>query len=439
MIVEYKKDYNKEKIFIFGICIFYRRIDSDEIYTRFLCFRFTKKRVIPVSQHQLVLEQKLDRILKIINPPKEKSKEKKQEQSSLPSILTPLDADNFLKKLPEKTVLLIESNNYHADSLPSVAHYFNRLGYGLDIILSYKEHKLKPFAIFEGDNVRIYTLDLNQIKKFLNNKRIDKYEFVYFNSEIVNYGKDDSVTFFSSPYLPRSKCLYMLHHPKDFKYSESVRSLMLGHFTFAGYKKPTVLVPTYFGNVTTKTKNNISRFVVVGNIHRERKNFDLLLSTCKLLINNGITNFRVTVIARAGDLPIAEELKRYIEFKGCLTYQRMYEVVSASDYILTLMDSSIPEHLRYISDGFTGSVLLSYGFRKPCLIESSFAKTYEFNKFNSIIYQNSSEFPEAIKKAISLDKQEYLKLQLELAETAMLLYDKSLQSLKNLLDEQNAK
>ena len=80
MIVEYKKDYNKEKIFIFGICIFYRRIDSDEIYTRFLCFRFTKKRVIPVSQHQLVLEQKLDRILKIINPPKEKSKEKKQKK-----------------------------------------------------------------------------------------------------------------------------------------------------------------------------------------------------------------------------------------------------------------------------------------------------------------------------------------------------------------------
>lgn len=429
-IFKFINEGNKTYFYLFGFCIYYKRKDLFENYTRFLCFRFRKN----LNQNAIKLENiehKVDLILQALqNSGNTKFQEKIQKNSH--STIDNIDV--FLKGIRPKTVLLIESNNYHAEVLPSIARYFINLGFNVDIFLSYKEYISEPFALFKYKKINIYYADNSTILSCLTNKRINKYEYIYFNSENVNYGKSNSVEFYKIQSVNKNKLLYMVHHPNSWNYSDEVKTLMLGDFNFKGNKKPAIIIPTFFGHINIQPKNKITHFVVVGNIQKERKNFDLLIKTVEKVLEEGFRDFVVDVIARVGELQIPESLKSIIQFHGSLSYPKMYELVRKSDFILTLMDIRIEEHHRYINEGFSGSILLSYGFRKPCLIEEPFSYKYELDKKNSIIYNGEENFQKAFKNAITATDIEYLKIQTNLSETVNKLYLQSLTNLQKTLN-----
>lgn len=404
---------DREYISIFGICIYYCRELDDGYKKRFLCFRWFKRKN--------TIERKIDSILNEL--------QKIGSKGKMSKLAAETDFENLpFEEIQKNSVLLIESNNFHSETLPGIARYFIDLGYNVDILLSYYENKLNPFDRYRFKKIRIKPIQNFDIRKVLKDSRLKKYAAVFFNSDRVNYQKDDSYQYFKESAIDEKKKIYMLHHPEAFQATNTNRC-MLGNFDFIGETPPAIIVPTYYGNVKIKPKNEITSFVVIGNIDQKRKNFDLLLKTITQLKSQNIDNFKINVIARVGQLEIPEAIKKHIAFKGKLTYSEMYCEIENADFILALLDSSIPEHRRYLTKGISGTILLSYGFRKPCIVEKEFANQYGFTNKNSLIYSNKIDFHDALIKAINIDKTQYLNLQCELSE---LVNDISDQSKKNL-------
>ena len=195
-----------------------------------------------------------------------------------------------------------------------------------------------------------------------------------------------------------------------------------------------MLNPHYFGEIqiTPKSKDK-TRFIVVGGINKNNKNYDLLLQCTKELLEYN-TNFEITIIGLSGKIDIPDELANYIKFKGKLPFAEMYKEMEKADFFLPLLDPSNEWHRRYLNETTTGSRQLILGFLKPCLINEEFANAYAFTRDNSIIY-SENHLLEAMKAAININSEEYEKLQKNLNLLAQNIYKESLQNLKDSIEK----
>ena len=337
--------------------------------------------------------------------------------------------------ISDNTVLLIEANNCHGEVLPGIAKYFLDIGYSVDVIMTESEFDLKPFGKFDGTNINIFPMRKDIIWHFFNTNYIKAYKYIYINTEYIgdpitkklipisSYFKADAI---------KDKLVLMNHRPRTFK-NISYRNLILASLPVKD--KYAVVNSHYFGDVAITGKNDISNFIVIGNIEDKRKNHNLLLDSVGQLLQQGVTKFKITVIARTGNLDsIPENIRLFIDFKGRLDYPQMYKELEKADFFLTLLDPDNSEHDRYITTGTSGSFQLIYGFAKPCLINKKFAALHGFNEENSIIYEKNSDFTEALKKAIDMSANDYNSMQNSLKIYADNLYQTSLKDLKEVLE-----
>ena len=403
------KGNDRTQISVIGIPVFYKREDLYEIRIRILCFRFTLSK----NKQDIKIQKLEERIKKIEKTYSILNKKEIQKDDQQP-----------FGDIRKGSILMIETNNYHGDTMPGMARYFVDLGYYVDILLSPKEFDINPFSRYKYKKIRIFRSDLSQTKTILENKIVEKYDYIYFNSDRVNFSRDYSYRYFKSKYLTNEKCLYMLHHPEDFRTLEGKKCFTL--WEFENFKGVDAIFPAYFGEFQIKNSRLQTKFVVIGNIDRSRKDFTLLLTGVTSLLKQKINDFHISVIARKGDIEIPKALVQHISFKGSLSYPEMYKEIDDADYILPLLNSDIEDHLRYVTQGISGTIILSYAFRRPCVIENTFAKFYQMNERNSIIYKDSNCFEEALKKAIHTNFETYTDMQSNLSETYFSLYKKSI-------------
>ena len=105
-----------------------------------------------------------------------------------------------------------------------------------------------------------------------------------------------------------------------------------------------------------------------------------------------------------------------------------------ADYILALLDSSNPQHERYIKYGTSGTFQYSYGFLKPCIIHKKFASIHKFNEGNSLLYACDGDLALAMERAIDMNQKDYINMQNNLLALSKKIYEKSLINLKNAFD-----
>ncbi len=336
------------------------------------------------------------------------------------------------------TVLLIEANNCHGETLPGIAKYFLDSGCKVECFLTNSEYNLHPFCKIKSNNIICNPLEKKQIWYLLNNCNfVNQYKYIFFNSEYLVdpiTKKQIAVTkYFPLGNLNQKNIIYLNHAPNKYK-DNTGKNLILAPLPVKDKDKYKVVNSHYFGDVAITGKNDITNFIVIGNIEDKRKNHNLLLDSIGRLLQQGVNKFRITVIARTGNLDsIPEDIRPFIDFKGRLDYPQMYNELEKADFFLTLLDPDNPEHDRYITTGTSGSFQLIYGFAKPCLINKKFAALHGFNDENSIIYEKNSDFTEALKKAIDMSASDYNSMQNSLKIYADNLYQTSLKNLKNIL------
>lgn len=337
---------------------------------------------------------------------------------------------NFLMgniSIDKNYTLIVETYRYHYECTPGFSKYFIDLGYNVDIIMH--DMGKTTFNFFEPKKkIRLFIYeDINYIKQNsdLFSFIIKKYKYILIETtEPNNYNLYKKFNFNQTFFI-----FHLLHFINRFPLNVIIKFKIacLGNFP---NKK--MINPHYFGNLKRKQKNRITTFFITSTIYRNYK--PLIFAAEKIKYEN--KKFRVIVVGKEKtfskeDLP--KRLKKNFHFKYNATYLELYQDVYKSDYIIINLDPSLKVDAQFTNNRVTGSAQLSYGFLKPVLIHKHYSDFYNFNSFNSIIFDNFN-FTEAMRTAINLNNKNYKKMQENLSLVEKEIYLKSLLNLKTMFN-----
>lgn len=341
-----------------------------------------------------------------------------------------------------KTILIIEINNCHWETIPGYYKYLIDLGFNVEVITRYDAE-----GIFKSlnDDTRIKIFEFNEITfdKVLKNYDFTKYERIIYNSKRVYYKNDvcgeglDLSEYFDVIPEGKKRNIYIQHHIDKINAFYNSNQIILANPSKNPELENNVVNPHYFGNFKLKNYKNIDEvnFISIGELSKRRRNSSLLIDAVKKLYEMRSSKFKITVIGSGELNDIPEEIKPYFDILGRVDYQTMFDELVKSDFILPLLDPEIEAHKRYMENGTSGTFQLIYGFNKPCIIHKVFADIYNFNSSNSLIYEDNSRFFEMMLFAINLKNEEYKKIQECLKIDIENIEMQSIKNLKNILKE----
>lgn len=348
----------------------------------------------------------------------------------------------YKKRVLKNSVLLVECNNLHGETLPGYIKYLKDLGYNIDVIVTPRIYFENPFVRLDKSLINnLFKLEIQDIIKFFNLKKIEKYKYIIINSYHLYYSrkKNELVPFFElfkNVNENSQKFIFVEHHLEDTnkKLLSENRVIQLADFNFQT-PHPVFCNPNYFGEIKLHKKNEIINFITIGELASHRRNSNLLIDAVKKLYTEGIDNFKITVIGYGKLDDVPKEIHKFFDIKGRLPFKQMYNQLEEADFFLTLLDPENEKHDRYIKDGTSGSFQLIYGFNKPCIIAEKFAKYHYFDNKNSVIYEKNSDFTDALKYCVNISNEDYDLLCNNLNKTTEIIRKKSINNLKEMLDK----
>ena len=353
-------------------------------------------------------------------------------KKSLPSKID-VNLEDIFAHANKNSVLIFEAQPHHGECLPSWIKYFTDLNYHVDVFVLPEMVKQNPFVRLPKDlDYSVIEIPLKNRLEILKNEKILNYKHVLISTAIYDYRKQRSVLQ-EFEGLKKHPSLYIVEHDLRYVDCNNEREYAQNNkmITLWNFKMGTCVNPSYFGNVQITPKSEKTTFIVVGNVTRRRKNYQLLFDSIKSLLQK-TKNFHVVIVGRIFDKYfIPKEIKPYITLTGQLNFPEMYNYMEKADFFLPLLDINDTNHECYLNSVTTGSLQLILGFKKIPLIQDEFAKFYEFDAGNALIYTDNME--NAMLQAIDMSSQTYQNLQHSLDEKAQKIKEKSYENLKNIL------
>ncbi len=339
---------------------------------------------------------------------------------------------NFISdNVQNDTVLIIEPNYCHGETLMGYAKYFIDLGYNVDVIMNEIIAKESPFCMMTIDKLRLYRFRDNSLFKILKHEKVNQYKIVFVNSLFCYFKSDSMIALL--PSLNGNRLLCVAHDISHIASSKEKEYLRNGKIVSLGQLKDTVFVnPHYFGDIQITAKSNRTTFITVGRINASCKNYKILITAIQSLKNKNL-DFKMIVIGKGTLNGIPKDLHKYIEIKGRLDFPSMFKELEQADFFLPLLDPDNKPHKRYITTGVTGSAQLIYGFRLPPVIENTFSEFYGFNNQNAVIYNTNDNLAYAMENSINLSSGDYHIMQNNLNSLSDSIYDQSLKNLKEII------
>ena len=338
----------------------------------------------------------------------------------------------FKKNISVKnnSILILEPCDSHYECTSGFAKYFIDLGYNVDAII--QKIGISSFCFFEPINkIRIFTY--NEPKNLIEEAENFQLIFKKYNYILIETSHPCMSNIFKRLNLLNINKTFFVFHHIDFVYSlpflnrlKKSQIWSLGNFSIGNQVNP-----HYFGNITIKKKNSITKFFITSTVNRT---YNFLISAAEELKRENL-NFHVIVVGKTEtfcEKNISESLKDYFTFKYQITYYELYEEINKSDYIIINLDPDRTEDIDFSKIRVTGSAQLAYGFLKPVLINEKFGDFYNFNSKNSFIFEKSN-FSNVMKKAIKVDYEKYKRMQENLLILSKEIYAKSLYNVKNCL------
>lgn len=347
------------------------------------------------------------------------------------------------------TIAIIESHKTHAEILPSAIKYFMDLGYNVHLFCIKEHEKMRPLdrCNFDKRKIKVFSFPtMPEIQDFFD--MLYNYSLVFVTT-IFTYNGYSFLNALEKNYMKKyaKNNVYCIDH--DFtsvqnnietieqRFLSNNRVFVLRRGITYKDKMLPYLTASYFGEYILK--NNLNQrieFVSVGgSLQSNLRNLKLLFSTIDKLIDNNIDNFKIIFIgsteANLKEL-INDKNKNYLDIKGFIPFDIMIDTINNADFILYNIDKLSSQYKKYLTWGITGSYNLTLAFSKPSLIYKDIAKAYNIDKC-SITYINDLYL--AMKKAIQMPEREYLIMQTQITKINKELQEKSLQNLKDIVDE----
>jgi len=325
----------------------------------------------------------------------------------------------------------------HAEIIPGYTKYLLDCGYDVSIMMACTKYQKGLFSKFaNNDRVHINKFSMKEACKYF-----QKYGLNGAKGVLITTAR--RLSMYKGTYEPELKLfkeqerkrVFMVDHDINTATdSEEVYDEIITLFK-PNYKnvKTTVINPHYFGEIKVTPKNKITNFIMIGALREKQRNCALLVNTIKNLIKSNYKDFKITVIGKGSLRDVPEAITEYIDIKGQVDFETLYNELEKADFFLPMLDEENIDHERYITTGTSGSFQLVYGFTKPCLIVEKFTKPHGFDIGNSIIYPRSSAFMNAMIEAINMSEKDYENLQQNLSKLSKTIYDTSLENMKKLV------
>ncbi|ORX76892.1 hypothetical protein BCR32DRAFT_329139 [Anaeromyces robustus] len=333
-------------------------------------------------------------------------------------------------RVKENTVIIFEPNTHHQECIPGFAKYFIDLGFNVDILLN-KGYEDALFSFYPDEKLRVFTFDnLPQIRENPRpyKEKFEKYEYIFINS-----GDPDKKDLFENLGALYSKNGLIVGHDigwvgrmGQFLYDEG-RIITIGNFS-----KGIQVVPQYFGEREMRTKNSKTRFFITSTWDRD---YEYFLDAVRELKEEGL-DFEVIVVGYTNTLneeKVAEDLKSIFNFKYKLSFNKMFEEIENTDYIIITLDPRNKDAETFKTSRATGSTQIAHGFYKPPIIHEDFAPKYYLTGDNSLIYKESN-FTDVLRQAIKMTTEEYKEKQINLKSLSEYIYSFSIENLKSVLN-----
>ncbi|SCH85623.1 hypothetical protein [uncultured Bacteroides sp.] len=313
----------------------------------------------------------------------------------------------------DNSVVVIEPNPFHGETVPGYVKYFLDLGYQVDVFLTYEVAFEQPFSRMDN-NFRLFVGEYTDIQRWVTYDNMKRYLAIFFST--LFYNVEHKFLPSTVPVECKDRVLGVVHNLELYKFwvsDDSTYYEMLHDKRFASLSKIEGLChvnPNYFGKIKNEPKNtNKIGFVAVGAISANCKNHDILLDAVRGLVAMGLTSFEVHIIG-SGTLQIPQDLMPYIKCCGRLNFSSMYDVIECSDFLLALLDPNDKAHQTYLHGITSGSLQLSLGFVKPLIINTLFAKAYTLDCESAVTYEDNTLLG-AMQQAMFMSTEQYASIQ----------------------------
>ncbi|RAX52468.1 hypothetical protein CCY99_07425 [Helicobacter sp. 16-1353] len=372
-------------------------------------------------------------------------------------------------KSPPK-ILICEVNNFHLETLGSIAFYFHSLGFLVDILARKEEEKilqdeLKSLKV-NISAINISALNLGDMLKKLDSISLSKYDFVFFNTMILSLSTQIHILNLVNP-KPKYGLLGIYHtigdieRFGDFKNYEEGRYFALRAMKYKNLKldflscsvvkiadfrtdskisfglesngesKPNFKVESKLESRIDKQAEHIT-FLSIGFpiFHRNfRRNLYKIVRTLrpKNPTKEPMKIPRFILIGR-NKLEINPKFSKYILSFGNPSNAELESILRdfKPDFIFGFYDKFA--HRHYLSQCTSGMRSFSLSYNIPFVINREFGVAFGFSDENAIFYDNDASL--GIKNAINLSPKDYQQLCKNLSFLNKNLTKESIQNLK---------
>lgn len=301
----------------------------------------------------------------------------------------------------KKSVLIIELNNFHTETLEGLIWHFKTLDFKVYLLLN----ENLVFA-----NKRAFFANINEMLFILNHPCMQKFDVIFFNTMLI------------SPHIcvhelikPQTKILGIYHTISDilrFNDESNYQKNIYFSLRDLGYKN-LFLRGLNLHDFPKKSKNkesNIIYFTSVG-FPILHKNFALELNKiAKFLRKNHISNIRFNLIARQKINIQNEFIKTFISPSRA----QLDNILKQSHFIFALYDRFA--HRHYLQTTTSGMRALGLAYNLPLIINEPFARAFGFNNHNCIIYKS----PDSLQIALDSLNNKILKKNLAALDKRLL-------------------
>lgn len=334
-----------------------------------------------------------------------------------------------------RSVLLVESNVEHGEVTAGYLEYFRELGLSVDLLVNPAVLKENPFCRLDLSGVRVFASDYMLMRRFFASRKFHGYEHVVLMSSAI-YSRRENGTYTSAleyyPELRKHRSLFVVEHDLDDVERFGERDLLAEGrlLTLGRFDRGVFAVPILFGSVAvTPRVGDVTTFVCVGGIERERKNHAELVAAIRAVAARR-TDFKVVVVGKGELESLPEDVRPYVEVTGRLDFPAMFKRMEEADFYLPLLDAASPAHDRYVTTGVTGSAQLVYAFGKVPVVHPKFAPFYGFGEGNAVVAESLAD---GMLAAVAMERGDYHRRQTALVALAGRLKEESARNIREML------
>jgi len=342
-------------------------------------------------------------------------------------------AINFRRlKIDSKSVLIIELNPCHGEVIPGYIDYFRRLGYAVDVLVNQDVARENPLVRMEEGTFRLFSSKPTGFSLFLSPAALERYACVFLaTAKSYVFPKTAPAVIDKFPQLLNHRNLICVEHDladvawhREEELLRDNRVVTLGRFT-----KGILVNPHVFGTIAITAKSTPVRFLVVCATGRSREGLGLIQTLLEVV--KVVPTIQIVIVG-LNTFSVPDVLRSQVVIKGRLSFEALFDEVEQASFILALLNPENPLHERYLTTSVSGALQLSYGFRKPLVIQRRFADHYGFTSSTAVVYEQ--DLRDAMLVAIGMSLPDYAAMQGELGRTADVLYEESLSNLRQMAE-----